>query len=225
MRDGKSVVIERPQDFPLPHMVSQYFERMVAAAVITPQVRVPLMYSRGDWGDTPALPTRRGAASLRSRRTHALTWASPRLHVRPCCGAALGGNPGRTPERPCRPWTPSLGPPPLHLPHSPHPQQSTLGPVLRLLQDRRGEQVELAYLDKERVMLRYLLPWQEVCARGCPPSPSPSRAPFFPPCSRLLCRLVKQAMGAGVGISLHGPMLFLTHVVHAFVRTDYHGLL
>ena len=40
--------------------------------------------------------------------------------------------------------------------------QSTLGVVLRLLEDRRGDQVELSYLDKERVMLRYLLPWQEV---------------------------------------------------------------
>jgi hypothetical protein len=38
MKNGTTSVIERPQDFPPAHLVAQYFERMVSAAVITPQV-------------------------------------------------------------------------------------------------------------------------------------------------------------------------------------------
>jgi translation elongation factor EF-4 len=40
--------------------------------------------------------------------------------------------------------------------------QTTYGHVIRLLQDRRGEQVDVVYMENERVMLKYKLPWQEV---------------------------------------------------------------
>ena len=42
------------------------------------------------------------------------------------------------------------------------PCQSTYGVVIKLLQDRRGEQVDVVYMESERVMMKYLLPWQEV---------------------------------------------------------------
>ncbi len=38
MKDGELRNIERPNDFPERHHVNKYFERMVAAAIITPQV-------------------------------------------------------------------------------------------------------------------------------------------------------------------------------------------
>ena len=38
MKDGRTLVIERPHDFPPSHLVNKYFERMVLSAVITPQV-------------------------------------------------------------------------------------------------------------------------------------------------------------------------------------------
>lgn len=40
--------------------------------------------------------------------------------------------------------------------------QSTYGNVIKLLQDRRGEQVDVVYMESDRVMMKYLLPWQEV---------------------------------------------------------------
>lgn len=40
--------------------------------------------------------------------------------------------------------------------------QSTYGAVVKLLQDRRGEQVDVVYMESDRVMMKYLLPWQEI---------------------------------------------------------------
>ena len=45
--------------------------------------------------------------------------------------------------------------------------QDTYGTVLRLLQERRGEQVEVIYMESERVMMKHLLPWQEVLPLHC----------------------------------------------------------
>jgi hypothetical protein len=166
MKDGKSSVIERPHDFPPSHLVAQYYERMVAAAVITPQVLHVLQPS----SSSPCFATLFALA---------LVW--PVLPVCLCyctrisCVACLvnmslpllsrswsfcSRGAGHAACNPC--WVQAEHCSTLSECSVSCCVQSTLGVVLRLLQDRRGEQVELAYLDKERVMLRYLLPWQEV---------------------------------------------------------------
>eukprot|EP01052_Picozoa_sp_SAG31_P011628 SAG31_NODE_662_length_13028_cov_3.364529_4_plen_179_part_00 len=42
--------------------------------------------------------------------------------------------------------------------------QDYVGPLLQILQSRRGEQTELSQIDSSRMLLRYLMPWQEVAA-------------------------------------------------------------
>ena len=37
-----------------------------------------------------------------------------------------------------------------------------LGAVITLLEEKRGEQEDLEFLDEDTVMLKYVLPWQEV---------------------------------------------------------------
>lgn len=37
-----------------------------------------------------------------------------------------------------------------------------LGPIITLLEEKRGDQEDLVFLDEDTVMLKYLLPWQEV---------------------------------------------------------------
>jgi len=38
----------------------------------------------------------------------------------------------------------------------------SLGAILEVLQEKRGQQIELKYIDETRIKLSYILPWQEV---------------------------------------------------------------
>jgi GTP-binding protein LepA len=114
MKDGKIVTVERPHDFPPTHQVAKFYERMVLASIVVPQVSCCIAPA----SERMSVCVCVRALSCVSRRSSSSV-----------VGCLL---------------------------------QSYLGVIMRLLQDRRGEQVDLVYIDDERVMLKYHLPWQEV---------------------------------------------------------------